>query len=240
MEIENDVWVVHGVSADDPRCIHSVRELIDCVNELGFLPYFRNEIKGFSLEERTVASDWWSGDLLNDPWEWREQAARSGEVAYGKFFNKKAGFISLEWFPIFANYRRDGYDFDSLYEDGKARFRSKKIMDLYESGDRFFSCELKREAGFGKDGEKNFGGILTELQMQTYLVACDFQHRKNKRGEPYGMKVAIYTPPERMWGYDMVSSAYRERPQASFQKLFDRVKTLHPEADDQQIKKLLK
>lgn len=27
------------------------------------------------------------------------------------FFVKKAGFISREWFPCFANYRRDGYNY---------------------------------------------------------------------------------------------------------------------------------
>ena len=46
---------------------------------------------------------------------WREIIARSGKVAYGKFFDKKAGFISVEWLPVFANYRRDGDDFDALY-----------------------------------------------------------------------------------------------------------------------------
>ena len=57
--------------------------------------------------------------------------ARSGKVAYGKFFNKKAGFISLEWFPWFANFRRDGYDFDARWEDGLAGYRNKKIMDIF-------------------------------------------------------------------------------------------------------------
>ncbi|WP_331472454.1 hypothetical protein [Lacrimispora saccharolytica] len=62
---------------------------------------------------------------------WREIIARSGKVAYGKFFDKKAGFISVEWLPVFANYRRDGYDFDALYEDGKAPRKHKKIMDNF-------------------------------------------------------------------------------------------------------------
>ena len=42
-----------------------------------------------------------------------ERRDRYGKVAYGKFFDKKAGFISLEWLPYFANYRRSGYDFDA-------------------------------------------------------------------------------------------------------------------------------
>lgn len=61
---------------------------------------------------RTVPEYWWCEDPKVDPWMWREIIARSGEIAYGKFFDKKAGFISIDWLPIFANYRRDGYDFE--------------------------------------------------------------------------------------------------------------------------------
>ena len=44
------------------------------------------------------------------------------------FLPKKAGFISQKWLPVFANYRRDGYDFDALFEDEKAPIKHKNIM----------------------------------------------------------------------------------------------------------------
>src|SRR5699024_2986787 len=90
------------------------------------LPLFKNEVEGFSVEEKTSPLFWWTGDPKQDPWEWRAIIARSEKVAYGKFFNKNAGFISLRWFPHFANYRRDGYDFDARWEDGLSGYRSKK------------------------------------------------------------------------------------------------------------------
>ena len=161
MANESGTWVIHGVSEDDPECIHTVEEAIAYINEIGFLPLFKNDIPGFSLEERTVPEYWWSGDPEHDPWEWRETIARSGQTAYGKFFDRKAGFISREWFPYFANYRRDGYDFDALWEDEKASMRQKKIMDLFaeENADaELYSFEVKQNAGFGKEGEKNFEG----------------------------------------------------------------------------------
>ena len=60
---ESGTWVMYGVNRDDPSCIHSVEEAIAYINQIGFLPLFKNEIPGFSLEERTVAEYWWSGDL---------------------------------------------------------------------------------------------------------------------------------------------------------------------------------
>lgn len=92
-------------------------------------------VEDFSAEEHTSPNFWWSGDRQEDPCEWREIIAASGQVAYGKFFGNKAGFISLEWLPYFANARRDGYDFDSRYQDGLASRREKKIMDFF-IGDR--------------------------------------------------------------------------------------------------------
>lgn len=94
MAVENGEWIMRGPAWEDPACIHSWQELVDWIDEVGFLPLFRNGIDGFSAEERTCPTDWWSGDAARDPWEWRQLIARSGRVAYGKFFGKKAGFIS--------------------------------------------------------------------------------------------------------------------------------------------------
>ena len=72
-----------------------------------------------------------TGDPTSDPWEWRIILSRDPSIAYGKFFNKSAGFVSKGFFPTFANYRRNGYDFDSLFEDELASYRAKKIMDRF-------------------------------------------------------------------------------------------------------------
>ena len=56
-----------------------------------------------------------------------------------------------------------------------------------------YSNELKKQAGFGKDGEKGFDGAITNLMMQTYLCNCDFKKRVNKRGIEYGWDVAVYS-----------------------------------------------
>ena len=78
---ESGTWVMYGVNWDDPECIHTVSEAIEYINEVGFLPLFKNEIPGFSLEERTVPEYWWSENPEVDPWEWRAIIARSGEIS---------------------------------------------------------------------------------------------------------------------------------------------------------------
>ena len=161
----------------------------------------------------------------------------------------KAEFISLKWLPYFANCRRAGYDFDSRYQDGLASRREKKIMDFFigedEGGntdfksDRILSTDLKKMAGFGKGGEKNYPGVITALQMQTYLVIAGFQRRNNKRGEEYGMAVSILLPPESIWGYGKVTEAYSEKPQKSWGRIFEHVGEMYPGADENDIIRLI-
>lgn len=249
MSVENGEWIMHGLAWDDPRRISSPEELVKRISEIGFLPLFGNGVKGFSVEELVSPDHWWTGDREHDPWEWREIIAAGHKAAYGKFFDKKAGFISLEWLPCFANYRRDGYDFDSAWEDSRVSRREKLIMDCVTGTDsngdiiwtdkQILSTELKKLAGFGKDGEKNFPGITTDLMMKTYLVTVDFRRRTNKKGAEYGMAVSVLLPPESVWGYERVTSAYAESPYVSWKRITDRVRELYPRADDADIIRLI-
>ena len=235
---ENGVWIMHGLSASDPNCIHSAEELIRYIDEVGFLPLFKNEIPGFSVEEHTEAAYWWSGDEARDPWEWRAIIAGSGKVAYGKFFDKKAGFISKKWLPYFVNYRRDGYDFEGFWADGKASLKQKKIMDAMDDDLEIFSNELKTRAGFGKGGESNFDGVMTVLQMSMYICIRDFQRKVNKKGEPYGWAVAVYATPEHLWGVKHAMKAYGESPEQSRERILRQMRKLYPQAQEKDLKRI--
>lgn len=89
-------WIMEGLSRSDSRRIKTSQELVDYVNEVGFLPLFKNSVKGFSVEEMTASDSWWAGVPGEDPWEWREVIAAEGNLAYGKLFGNRAGYISKE------------------------------------------------------------------------------------------------------------------------------------------------
>ena len=248
VETVNGEWFMLGCEESDPGCLHRIEDLYDLVREIGFLPLFSNKIPGFSVEEHVPASCWWAGDASSDPWEWRQIASRHPDIAYGKFFERKAGFISREWFPAFANVRRDGYDFDALYEDGLASGRAKKIMDVLALDDlavgkALLTFELKEAAGFVKrkdgSGEKNFDGVLTDLQMRSYLIMGDFRQKLNRRGEAYGWYIAVMETPETKWGYDAVTACYREKPEESGRRILAQIQKYYPEADEKLLKKLI-
>ena len=239
MAIENGAWIMRGLDWDDPCRIRSWQDLVRWIDQVGFLPLFKNEITGFSAEEHTSDLYWWTGDPEQDPWEWRQLIARSGQVAYGKFFGKKAGFISKAWFPHFANWRRDGYDFDSRWDEELANIRQKRIMDQFTVKDELYSFELKRLSGFGKEGEKNFEGTVTDLQMGGYLLIRDFRQRLNKKGQPYGWPISVYTTPEALWGYAYISSAYSTEPTQSKGLIYQQVQKNFPAATEASLQAVL-
>ena len=222
----------------DRGCLHSPEDLLGMIREIGFLPLFSNAIEGFSVEEHTPAGDWWSDDPERDPWAWRQILAPDDHAAYGKFFDKKAGFVSKEWFPAFANYRRDGYDHEGLYEDGKMTSRCKRILDTLDlnenaEGIRLLSCDIRKRAAL----EKGFEGAMTDLQMKTFLIMGGFRQKRNRRGEAYGWHVAEMMTPETKWGYNAVNSC-GEKPEASWERIREQIRKHFPRASEQDIRKV--
>ena len=53
---ESGEWIMHGMKWDNPECIHSVDEAIEYINKMGFLPLFKNDIKGSLLKKELFQS----------------------------------------------------------------------------------------------------------------------------------------------------------------------------------------
>lgn len=96
-------------------------------------------------------------------------------------------------------------------------------MDQFAAKDEWYSFELRRMAGFGKGGEKNFEGTVTKLQMGGYLLIRDFRQRLNKMGHPYGWPISVYSTPESLWGYEHISSAYYVEPEQSRDLIYQQI-----------------
>ena len=211
-----------------PR-LKSAADLERLVDDAGFVPLFDGSVRGFSVYSLTDSFRWWTGDERTDPWQWRIAIAAKGNAAYGKLLEKKAAFVSRELYPLFANARRDGYDFDARYEDRKAKSKEKRIMDIFSGTKKILpSNEIKALAGFGSGGEVGFEGALSALEMQTYLTVRGMACRRSKAGEEYGWPVALVSTSEALFGAKHVRSRYREEPDASREKLVEQLIKLFP------------
>ena len=220
--------------------IRTKADLIQAINKYGFLPFFENSIDGFSIEEHIAPDRWWHSDTGEwSAWEWKGPVIRETGCAYGKFFEKKACYISPEWFPDFANYRRDGYDFDARYDDGLAQYRDKLLYDLVEQNAPVISKRLKQLGNYKKGGNKGFDTIFTRLQAQGYVIISDFVYMKDKYGNPYGWGVAEYSTPEAFMGGNFTDKVYSRSPEESYERLLEHFTRLFPNEDVGKLKKFL-
>lgn len=219
--------------------VTSPETLVELVNQVGFLPFFQNEIEGFSLED-CIAREYWFPEQGEGAWEWKGTVIRKADCAYGKFFRGKAGFISREWFPDFANYRRDGYDFDALYDDGLARHTDKQVFELIEKNHSILSKDLKRQGNFKKGGNKGFDSIITRLQMRGYVVISNFEYQKDKFGNTYGWGVARYELPEYRFGEAFSKLVYQREAEKSLEKIRQHLNEIFSADEAENIEKMIR
>ena len=217
--------------------LNSPSAIVSLVNEIGFLPFFANSVQGFSVEEHTPSELWFS-DSADGPWEWKGPVIRSG-CMYGKFFRNKAGFVSKEWFAHFANYRRNGYDFDSRCDEGITPHKDAEVFFAVQNQGKVLSKRLKQLTNYRKGGNVGFETVIMRLQMQTYVNISDFVYMTDKSGKQYGWGVAEYSTPEMSLGYDLVSSAYDVDPQQSFCLILRHLQDVFPSADPSALANLL-
>lgn len=219
--------------------VHQLSDLEGLIRYTGFLPLFRCSIPGFSVEENCAPSVWFA-DGVEGPWDWRGQIARKNEILYGKFAENKAVFVHRDWFPALCNYRRDGYDFDTLYELGMAGRRECAAMRALSGQGSLLSGELGRAAGFGKGGYKGFDAVMVNLQMQTYACIQGFEQKRNRQGQPYGFETTRYTTPERILGAEAIKAAYAEAPRESLRRMVAHLHGILPDVAEDRIEAWLK
>ena len=220
--------------------IRTKKNLTDAIEKFGFVPFFTNSIDGFSIEEHVSQDLWWNGVDGWKVWEWKGPIIKELKCAYGKFFDKKAVFISKDWFYDFANYRRDGYDFDARFDDGLASYREKELYDLIKENEPITSKKLKEICNYKKGGKVGFETLITKLQEKCYILTSDFVYLRDKNGNPYGWGVAEYSTPEKFFGKTFVSKVYKRSPEKSYERLFNHLQEILPDERAGRYRLLLK
>ena len=220
--------------------IETKRDLVEAVGTYGILPLFRNRISGFSVEEHAAPSAWFGSE--EGVWEWKGPVIRESGCAYGKFFENKAAFVSMDWFPDLANLRRDGYDFDARYDDGLASSGDLFLYDLVAANAPALTGTLKELGNYKKSaegGKTGFETRMTRLERQCYIIIRDFVYLRDKNGKPYGWGVAEYSTPEREFGEAFTSRVYAREPEESAERLLGHLRSILPEAGEREIRRFL-
>lgn len=211
-------------------------DIEQCVLNIGMLPFFECGIPGFSVAEHTPPELWFS-DEQEGPWEWKGPIIQLGHCAYGKFFGRKAGWVSLEWLPDLINVRR--HRFPLPPEDSQEPERL--IYEVLRLEGDVLSRDLKREVGlYGMKLKSTFERYISQLQMGLHACISDFEYNIDQHGNRYGWGLARYSTPEVMYGSELALSAISQRsPEESRHRLIAQLQQHWPDATRKQLEKII-
>lgn len=229
--------------------ISSKAQLEETAIKFGMLPFFANKIPGFSVEEM-AAPGMLFGEGRDDYgcWEWKGPVILEQTTAYGKFFNRKAGFVALELLPDFLNYRRMAYP---ILENSQEQM----LLDIIRENEGLTSTQLKRiifgspsnrrkphdlvdKLEYIKPKRHSLESPLQRLQMGGRLLIADFEYKYTAKGDRYGWGVALYSTPE-IW-FDRTFELPNKTPKESFDYLVESLSEKLPNVDRALISSLIR
>jgi hypothetical protein len=208
------------------------------VEDLGFMTLSNNCIDFTNLSGLTVEEQWHT-DLPSDPWQWRVNIEKDHKAAYAKLFDKKPGFISLEWYPIFLAARRKGRSFSEIYSEGLISSYSKQIYDLFKYHKTLAVHEIKSLGGFTKDLNSKYENAMCELQMWMFITVNGTKQKISAKGEPYGWPSTAYSTIEAWAGDQLIEEAADIKPEDAIDEIIMRVKDVIPNGEMKKIRRFV-
>ena len=220
------------LTLNDFPIISTKEQLASLIGEVGFLPFFSSGIEGFSLRDIIDPAVWFVDDV-EGPWEWK------GEVGvYGKLFRGKSVFMTPEWYAILACYRRDGYDYEGMYEDGFLPHDALAIMAELEK-ESVISTDLRARVNLNYK-DSGFDKVMNLLQMKCFVLPTSFEYTFDTKGRKYGWGLARYTFSDRKYGALIEAAEARYKPQEAKELLVERVMAICPNVDRKKAERLIK
>jgi hypothetical protein len=230
-----------------PQIINQ-EQLEKLIMQMGFLPFFKNNIPNFSVDEFTPKELWFSS-LRDGPWEWKGPVITGGNCVYGKLFQQKAGYVSTQFYPELLNYRRSNYH---------PTPEEKNIYQTLLEHESLLTKEFKQLCGYNKPRSprqnplkkilskqeisiirpkhhESFETAITKLQMSCFVVVADFEYHYDREGKRYGWGIARYTTPEALYGKDLFSQSLSHSPEESKQFILSHLRKLLPTALVQEL-----
>ncbi len=217
------------LSGETPEGLNSAESMIQAVRTVGIIPFFRNAVKGFSIQDMTARGYWFNDPETElGPWDWKIDAVRTGEIAYGKFLlGGKASFATVQWYRELMNYRRaqkkyqpEGLDLD--------------VFNAIREAGTISPSELRKSFKLKKN---QIDSIITRLEMDTLVVVGDITRVYRGPDLHYnGWQRSSVCRPDSLFETDESPARSAED---SYRILSDRIRAFFPDAAESQIRKIL-
>jgi hypothetical protein len=219
--------------------IHTSAGLVEYIDRIGFLPLLPigGDMAGWSAEEAVdedcryapLPDGGWEWPL----WEWKGGIIRESGCAYGKFFRRRAAFVSRAWWPDFCNYRQGVFPWTEEWDvEGMILWTLKKNGSMT-------TRDLCRACGFTEAKTRGkFDACVCRLEMGCHVVTEDFVYPRDRHGRSYGWGWSLLTTPEALFGREACRTV--RTPAESRARLAEHFRKIFPDADERLVGSLLK
>ena len=251
--------------------IGSPEAMTAAIRHYGILPFFRCGIPGWSVEELTAPGCWIFEDDTDvlGPWDWKIDAVREGDIAYGKFLGGKAAFATVQWYRELMVWRRSQARWRmALGERFKASSQHDKLMkalapialDAIREAGALESRELRticaqrltpaQLRSLGADYRKKLtptvrknvmDSVVQFLQMGTWTVIGDFERVYRSPQLTYeGWQRASNTTPDELFSLlPGFDAAPAGTPEQSREAIIGHILSFFPTADGKILERLI-
>ena len=207
--------------------VRSPEGMLSLIKEYRLIPFFANQIPGYSIEEHTPRESWFTQDDLG-PWDWKIDCVRSGDIAYGKFLcGGKASFATVDVYSELMNWRRSLPKY-------KPSTGQRKVLDYVHENGSISVQEVRKLMGINKAAAD---ALISKIQMQTRLVTGDIIRVYRGPDLKYSgwQRSSFCTPDDLFEGY--LSSSLT--PAESLQFLKDIIRKVCGDVPDKFLMKIL-
>ena len=208
--------------------VYSPESMINAIKEIGIIPFSKNIVPGWSIQEITDPDFWFTTSDQLGPWDWKVEAVHEG-IVYGKFIGGKAAFATLEAYSHLMNWRRSlpkyriavcGASEMKNLEERIAAYLSPTLLNCICERESLESSEIKNllEDRVPQETRKLVGGciekylipnikrpaidlLLQYLEMGTWTIVGDITRvYKGPNCEYKGWQKNSITTPELLFG----------------------------------------
>lgn len=212
--------------------IYSPESMTAAIRHFGIIPFFKGRIPGWSIEELTDPDCWFTSSGELGPWDWKIDAVREGDIAYGKFIGGKAAFATVEYYRHLMNWRRCIPKYRiCLGEKYTARTRSENLIKFLSPAALEIiqarqTCEMSEirealsravtptvikkmgkyyKANLSPTVKKSIGDFIVQyLEMGTWCVIGDFKRvYKGPNMDYHGWQRSSHTTPDLLFSQEM-------------------------------------
>ena len=218
--------------------VKSPETMLELIRAYRLIPFFRNAIPGYSIEEHTAPDAWFTEENLG-PWDWKIECVRSGEIAYGKFlWGGKAAFATVDVYREIMNWRRSLPKY-APKED------QQRVLDLIREQGAVSVAEVRKLFGIKKGAAD---ALLAKLQMQTRVVTGDIIRVYHGPDLHYsGWQRSSFCSPDELFddqdfpfpGFKPAKSRPERTPAQSLEFVKKTVRDIFPDVPDPVLLKML-